>query len=263
MNKKDFTTVRLAQGEMHIYDFGGVTLHAYQTGDPLGDEVFLLEKAGRFVVIESPCFTAGVAALNAYLAGRDVAGVLIAYHGAGASFLPDVPKYATANAAEYARQGGGKALIDQFAAAFGSGFDSSVHPITHTLTEGETVIGGVRLVIRQTAEAFDVEIPEINAVYTHMLGHDCHSIVAGADHADAMIAQLRGYIRAGFGLILTSHYTPEDLKDAETKIGYLEQLKAIAASCRDGASFKAAVRERYPDYGGENYLDMTAGFFFA
>ena len=71
-----------------------------------------------------------------------------------------------------------------------------------------------------------MEIPEINAVYTHMLGHDCHSIVAGADHADAMIAQLRGYIRAGFGLILTSHYTPEDLKDAETKIGYLEQLKA-------------------------------------
>ena len=263
MNKKTFTTVRLSQGEMHIYDFGGVRLHAYQTGDPLGDEVFLLEKAGRFVVIESPCFTAGVAALNAYLEGRDVAGVLIAYHGAGASFLPDAPKYATANAAEYARQGGGKALIDQFAAAFGSSFDSSVHPITHTLTEGETVIGGICLVIRRTTEAFDVEIPEINAVYTHMLGHDCHSIVAGSGHADAMIAQLRGYIRAGFGLILTSHYTPEDLKDAETKIGYLEQLKTIAASCRDGASFKAAVRERYPDYGGENYLDMTAGFFFA
>ena len=92
MNKKTFTTVRLSQGEMHIYDFGGVRLHAYQTGDPLGDEVFLLEKAGRFVVIESPCFTAGVAALNAYLEGRDVAGVLIAYHGAGASFLPDAPK---------------------------------------------------------------------------------------------------------------------------------------------------------------------------
>ena len=263
MNKRDFTTVRLAQGEMHIYDFGSIKLHAYQTGDPLADEVFLVEKAGKFVAIESPCFTASVAVLNEYLADREVAGVLVAYHGAGGSFLPEAPKYATANAVEYTRQGGGKALIDQFTAAFGSGFDSSIHPISHILTEGETAIGGIRFVIHQTAEAFDVEIPEINAVYTHMLGHDCHSIVAGADHADAMIAQLRGYIRAGFGLILTSHYTPEDLKDAETKIGYLEQLKAIAASCRDGASFKAAVRERYPDYGGENYLDMTAGFFFA
>ena len=37
MNKRDFTTVRLAQGEMHIYDFGGVKLHAYQTGDPPAD----------------------------------------------------------------------------------------------------------------------------------------------------------------------------------------------------------------------------------
>ena len=45
-------------------DFGGVKLHAYQTGDPLADEVFLVEKAGTFVAIESPCFTSSVAALN-------------------------------------------------------------------------------------------------------------------------------------------------------------------------------------------------------
>lgn len=262
MNKHDFTTVKLSQGEMHVYDFGVVKLHAYQTGDPLSDEVFLLEKAGRFTVIESPCFTASIAALTQYLRGRDVAGVLLAYHGAGASFLPDTPKYATANAAEYARRGGGRALMDQFSAAFGSAFDSTAHPVTHTLAEGAVTIGGVELIIHQTTEAFDVEIPEINAVYTHMLGHDCHSIVAGTDHAAAMIAQLRGYIRAGYGLILTSHYTPEDLKDAEAKIAYLEQLKALAAACPDGKSFKAAVRERYPSYGGENYLDMTAGAFF-
>ena len=262
MNKKDFTTVQLAQGEMHIYDFGGVKLHAYQTGDPLADEVFLLEKAGTFVVIESPCFTSSVAALNEYLAGRKVAGVLVAYHGAGAGALPEAPKYATANAVEYSSQGGGNALIQQFTAAFGSAFDSSIHSITHILTEGETVIGGIRFVIHQTEEAFDVEIPEINAVYTHMLGHDCHSIVAGPSHADAMIAQLRGYIQAGYDLILTSHYTPEDLKDAETKIRYLEGLKAVAASCNDRESFKAAVREQYPAYSGENYLDMTAGFLF-
>ena len=56
--------------------------------------------------------------------------------------------------------------------------------------------------------------------------------------------------------------SPEDLKDAQAKIRYLEQLKAIAASCADGASFKAAVQARYPAYSGENYLDMTAGYFF-
>ena len=263
MNKNNFITVRLAQGEMHTYDFGGIKLHAYQTGDPLADEVFLVEKAGKFVAIESPCFTDSLAALNEYLAGREVAGVLVAYHGAGAGFLPDAPKYSTANAVEYARQGGGKALIDQFTAAFGSAFDGSIHPVSHTLSEGEVTIGGIRFVVHQTAEAYDLEIPEINAVYTHMLGHDCHSIVAGSGHADAIIAQLRGYIQAGYDLILTSHYTPEDLKDAQAKIDYLEQLKAIAASCTDGDAFKKEVQKRYPSYSGENYLDMTTGFFFA
>lgn len=43
---------------------------------------------------------------------------------------------------------------------------------------GKVTIGGMEFLIKQTADAFDVEIPEINAVYTHMLGHDCHSIVA-------------------------------------------------------------------------------------
>ena len=189
--------------------------------------------------------------------------MLVAYHGAGASFLPGVPKYATRNAVDYSAQGGGKALIDGFAAAFGDGFDASVHPVDHILKEGPITIGGIEFVIHPTAEAFDVEIPALNAVYTHMLGHDCHSIVAGAGHAGAMIAQLEGYIARGYDLILTSHYTPEDWKDARTKIDYLKELKSLAAASGTRDSFLAAMKEKYPQYSGENYLSMTADFFFA
>ena len=263
MNKNTFTTVALEQGEMHIYDFGHLKLHAYQTCDPLSHETFLVEKDGNIVILEPPCFFGNIAALTKYLENKHVVGMLVAYHGAGATFLPEVPKYATANAADYATQGGGKALVDQFAAAFGASFDASIHPITHVMEEGALRIGGIDFVIHQTQEAFDVEIPEINAVYTHMLGHDCHSIVAGAAHADGIIAQLQNYIKTGYDLILTSHYTPEDLKDAQTKIAYLEQLKDMAASSVNKDAFRAAVKERYPAYSGENYLDMTAGFFFA
>lgn len=262
MNKHHFTTVRLSQGEIHVYDFGTVKLHAYQTGDPLADEVFLVEKAGQFVVLEPPCFVDSISALGGYLEGRSVAGILVAYHGAGASFLPQIPRYATANAVDYAENGGGKALIDQFTAAFGCAFDGSVHTINHVIGEGSITIAGINFIIHPSAEAYDVELPEINAVYTHMLGHDCHSIVAGLGHADGIISQLKGYIHRGYDLILTSHYTPEDLKDAQAKIDYLEQLKAIAASCADSAAFKAQVKKQYPAYSGEHYLDMTAGFFF-
>lgn len=112
-------------------------------------------------------------------------------------------------------------------------------------------------------EAFDIQIPELNVVYTHMMGHDCHSIVSGESGADVMISQLKGFVSDGYSLILTSHYVPEDLKDAQTKIDYLENLKDLAAESSNAADFKAKVQKKYPQYAGENYLDMTCGMFFA
>lgn len=263
MNKNTFTTVTLNKGEMNVYDFGGIKLHAYKTNDFIDDEVFIVEKNGKAVIIESPCFFDNIKELTEYLNDIEVEGMLIAYHGAGAAFLPKAPKYATQNAVDYSENGGGKALIDNFTKTFGEIFDHSIHRITDVIEAGKVTIGGIDFVIRQTAEAFDIAIPEINAVYTHMLGHDCHSIVAGAGHADGIIAELKSYIEKGYDLILTSHYTPEDLKDAQTKIDYLENLKKIATNCADADSFKAAVQDQYPTYSGQNYLDMTAGFFYA
>lgn len=261
MNKND---IQLAKGEMTVYDLDGVRLHAYATHDLIDDEVFLLEKDGQAVVIESPCFFDNHWELADYLDRRGLraAGMLLAYHLAGGNFLPGARKYATANALAYGTAGGGRALIDGFAAAFGADFDSSLHAVTDVIGGGPLTLGGMEFVITPTADAFDIEIPAIGAVYTHMLGHDCHSIVAGPDHADGIIAQLQGYIDRGCRLILTSHHAPEDLGDAQTKIAYLKRLKQLAASSADAAAFKAAVQAEYPGYAGQNYLEMTAGFFF-
>lgn len=262
MNKNTFTKAALTKGEVSVYDFGTIRLHAYKTNDFIDDEVFIIEKDGKAVIIESPCFFDNNTELEKYLDDLEVCGILTAYHMAGGSFLPEVKKYATKNADEYGHSGGGKALIDNFTSAFGEIFDTLIHTVTDYIEPGKITIGGIDFIITQTPDAFDIEIPEINAVYTHMLGHDCHSIVAGANHADAIIAQLNDYIARGIDLILTSHYTPEDLKDAQTKIDYLKDLKVIAGEYKTADEFKAAVKEKYANYSGDNYLDMTAGFFF-
>lgn len=264
MKKTEYTQKALKKGSVAMCDFGDVKLHAYQTNDLLADEVFVVEKDGRGIVLESPCFFDNNHELEAYVRdqGIEVVGMLIAYHGAGASVFPGVPRYSTKNADEYNHVGGGKALVEGFAAAFGERFDAGLHETTNLLTAGSAELGGIEFVIEPTAEAFDVRIPAANAVYTHMLGHDCHSIVAGAEHADALIAQLEEYVAQGYDLVLTSHYTPEDLKDVATKIDYLRDLKAVASTCTDADTFKSAVSERYPEYSGGNYLDMTAGCFF-
>lgn len=264
MKKTDFKRIKLNKGEMNVYDFGQIKLHAYKTNDFIDDEVFVIEKNGKCVIIESPCFFDNIKELEEYISTNklQVEGILVSYHAAGATFLPKAKKYSTKHADEYGHNGGGKGLIDNFTKAFGNIFDNSIHQTTNFISGGKNVIGGIEFDIIDTAEGFDIIIPEINAVYTHMLGHDCHSIVAGSSHADVMIKQLEDYIQKGYTFVLTSHYTPEDLKDVETKIAYLKALKEIAKTCKDANEFKEKVGRNYPSYSGQNYLDMTAGFFF-
>lgn len=75
-----------------------------------------------------------------------------------------------------------------------------------------------------------------------MLGHDCHSIVAGEAHANAIINQLKNYKEKGYTLILSSHYVPETQKDVDTKIAYLENLKKIAKESTNSNEFKDKVK---------------------
>ena len=264
MNKTAERTVELDKGHVDVYTENGITLYAYQTRDLINDEVFILAKNGRGVVIELPCFHDNIRELTAFLRqeGITVEGKLVAYHAAGASFLPEVPAYGTASSVAYNTTGGGAALVANFHKAFGGSFDESLCAVDHVLEEGETEIAGIRFLVRPNAEAYDLEIPEINCVYTHMMGHDCHSIVAGCPHADGILSQLNYYLRKGFDLVLTSHYTPEDLKDVRTKIAYLMELKEIALDSESADEMRAKVQAKYPHYSGQNYLDMTVGFFF-
>lgn len=82
MNKNNFKVIQLAKGEVNLYDFGEVRLHAYKTNDFIDDEVFIVEKNGKAVLIESPCFFDNNRELAAYLEGMEVSGMLVAYHGA-------------------------------------------------------------------------------------------------------------------------------------------------------------------------------------
>ena len=98
--------------------------NAYQTKDPIDNEVFLVEKGGKAVILESPCFFDNIRELTDYLTARKLSrwGCWWPITGAGASFPARRAQVRHPNAVDYSAQGGGKALIDGFAAAFGDGF---------------------------------------------------------------------------------------------------------------------------------------------
>lgn len=177
MNKTADRTVALDKGRVDVYTKNGVTLYAYQTRDLIDNEVFVLAKKGRGVVIELPCFFDNIRELTDFLKSKGVTveAKFVAYHAAGASFLPEVPAYGTESSVAYNTTGGGAGLVANFKNAFGDSFDPAICEVDHVLEEGEIELAGIRFVVKPNAEAFDLEILEINCVYTHMMGHDCHS----------------------------------------------------------------------------------------
>ena len=47
MNKNTFTAIPPEKGEMNVYDFGGIRLHAYKTNDLISNEVSSSKRRAR------------------------------------------------------------------------------------------------------------------------------------------------------------------------------------------------------------------------
>ena len=181
---------------------------------------------------------------------------------AGKTFLPEVKSYLTASSEAYNTVGGGAGLIKNFSGIFGDIFDSTAVNTGEMIGGGKFVLAGIEKEITPNSDAFEVATPAVKTVYMHMLGHGCHSIVAGPARADAVNAKLKGYLDGGYELFLSSHYVPEDRNDILTKIAYLEDLKQIAFGCSSAQEFTDKINLKYPGYSGANYLGMTAEIFF-
>jgi len=260
-------TKRLAMGEVTIYDFGNIKLHAYKTDDALGDECYLLENEKSVVLLESAAFKDAVQEWSAYAKSlnKPVAGALLAYHPNGYDEYGNIKVYATKNALQNWSEGGSiRALTDNFVKVFGDKVDSNLPSSVRYLEEGIAVeIGGIKFNILASGDAaYSVEIPEINVVYRHMMGSKSHNILVNKTHIDAEIAAMKHYQEKRYSLVLTSHYVPEGQIAVAEKLAYLEQVKAMIEECKSKEEFIDAVKKTFPGYSGENYLEMTAGFLY-
>lgn len=259
-----YDTVSLENGAVQVYDFGENRLHAYVSGDALGDTCYAVESDEGVVMLESTAFAANNGEWKAYVDGlnKPVAGKLMAYHPNGSdTYSADVP-YATQNAAVNWDEGGSiRALTDGFVETFGDAVAVD-HPADARLVNfGDTVtLAGLDFVIRNEGDdAYGVEIPAMNIVYIHMMGSKTHNILTSLDHISAFKAELEGF---DYDLVLTGHNMPEDKAAVQVKIDYLTKTAEIAGRAESAEDFIAQMHEAFPDYAGDNYLEMTAGFLF-
>ena len=254
-------TVELGVGTVQVYSFGAVSLHAYQTNDPIDNQCYLVETDTELVGIESPAFHANLTEYAQYIQslGKPMKHLLLAYHPSGADHLTDAVKLVTDGAAAAMREGGSvRNLIDGFVSAFGSDFDGTVPAVTRTIEPGTIRLGGLDFLITEGLDGFDIEIPAIRCVFTHMVGSDVHNIMPSIAAMDALAAQMQRFLDRGYALILTSHYVPETLDAARIKLAYVRKMKELAQSCSSAEAFLSAARAAFPRYSGANYLEMTA-----
>ena len=170
--------------------------------------------------------------------------------------------YATENYVNSVTKGSIKGLLDNFAVVFGSAFDTRVPNVTNIINEGTVNVSGIDFIIKNKDDGYCIEIPALNILYIHMAGSDVHNILPSIEYIDTIINDMELYKKKDYTLILTSHYKPETIKLADIKIDYLKTVKEIYAAEKNKEDFIKKVKDRFPNYSGENYLQMTADMLY-
>lgn len=259
-------TKQAESGSFTVYDYGKIKLHAYATNDPLADEAFIVESPDALIGIELPSFTKDLDTWKNYIAGlnKPMNDIFIADHPAGASYVKNMNVYGTETAKESIENGAAAAITQGLYQAFGNSFHGGddVVKINKVVPEGKVTVGGVEFNIINNGYSYDIEIPALNVIHTHMLGKDVHSIMVSFENMDYMVNILEGYQKAGYSMILSSHYVPEGQDAVTEKIAYIKTVKEFAEKYSDKQEFIDAVKKQFPNYSGENYLEMTAGYLY-
>jgi hypothetical protein len=257
-------TKQLAVGTVNVYDFGTAKLHAYNSKDVLGDNCYLLETDKELVGIELLAFKNTIAEYAEYIKSlnKPLTALLISSHPNGGDYFPGLKVYGTANVLAAEQGGSIKALTDNFVTIFGGAFDPNLAMITDVIQPGRITIGGLNFEVSNDGDGMDIVIPAINCVYTHMFGSDVHNILPSIEAVDAMIAKAKGYQEKDYNLILTGHRPEEQIGATAVKIAYLEKTKDLIASSKTQADFISTMKAAFPNYQGENYLEMSAGMLF-
>ena len=253
------STVKLASGSVTVYHYGDVNLHVYNSEDALGDVAYIVEGKDALVGIELPSFTAGLDAWKGYVQslGKPMNDIFLDAHVTGASYVSGMNIYGTQAAKDAIASGSTLATTAGLYQTFGSDFHGG-----EDMVSGKVTVGGIEFNVIDRGDTYDLEIPSINVVYTHMLGKTVHSIMPSTAAMDAMLDTLHDYQNKGYAMVLSGHSTPEGQDAVSEKIAYVQKAKELAASCTTADEFKTAMKEAFPNYAGDNYLEMTAGYLF-
>lgn len=266
LNYSTITNLKTEAGSFAVYDYGKVKLHVYSTNDPLNDQAFIVEGKDSLIGIELPSFTKNLDMWKGYIKSlnKPMNDIFISSHPAGASYIQGMNVYGTEETEKSINGGAVGATTQGLYQAFGSDFHGGADTaqLNKIIPAGKIIIDDIEFNVINRGDTYDLEIPSLNLIYTHMLGKTVHSIITSKENLDSMVAVLKEYQDAGYEMILTSHFAPEGQDAVTEKIAYLKKIKELSNEYQTPEEFISAVKAAFPNYIGENYLEMTAGYLY-
>ena len=198
----------LKEGTRRIYEENGTTIYAYETKDPIVDQVILVHKKDSIVVIEAPLFKKNVEELNQFIEGLNINEkyILLVDHVSPKDFLPEAKIYSVKENIDSLKNGTQKKLYESFRKTFTDSIQEETRDEIIGI-EGSPVFGDVSLSFTRKGTDFDVEIKDLKAVYTHRFGPDPKAEKPTAE-------QIKEFTEKGYQLILSGHHTPETIEEA-------------------------------------------------
>ena len=261
----DVPEIPATRYEAYVYDFDGLRIHGFNIGGN-GEAIvcYIVEADDALIGVERPSTYQGNEDFVAYAEslGKPMGDQFVSAHPNGAEYTEGMSIYGTQAAADAIAGGSTKETADSVGSRAPDTWDFNYCQVNTVIEAGSVTVGGVDFEIVEYGDVYDLALPAAHAVFTHMLGGNVHSIVAGIDGADAMIAQCQKYLDDGYTLILSTHAKPEGQQAVIDKIAYLEEEKEIAGRCSTAAEFIDAMNEAFPDYEMPSYLEMSAAMFF-
>ena len=257
----------LDAGSMFIYDFGSIKLHAYITGDSMGNAAYIVEGETGLVGIEMPAFPENLEAWKQYVdsLGKPMNDVFVSSHPAGGSLLEGKNIYGTKAVQDSSREGAtysrAQRLSDSNNLNFNEGSDiAQVNKVIDT--EYLTVVG-ITFRIIDHGGSYDVAIPAIRVICPHQrINNGNHPTLTSIEAIDTTLDTLRGYLASDYSLIFSAHGGPEGQDAIIERVYYLNTAKALASSVDSAEDFISAMQQEFPDYGNIENLNTSAGNLF-
>lgn len=186
------------------------------------------------------------------------------YIGFGDAF-PNVPVYALAETKAAIEQAG-QEVLEQKQAQFGPMIASKLNKPSVVQQPGEETIGNVKFIFEksvnnESAVSLVIKLPELGVYITQDIVYNKVHLFIEGDTKGWETALHQIIKEKTYQTILSGHGKEGGIELLKENLNYLAFVNETILKSKDKEEFKAAILKKYPEYGGEQLVDIYLDYY--